>query len=158
MNPLDTEQVPKPNESLGEYVQRQRRRRGLTQKEVAAKADIHPQSLGKLERGRTHQLNHKTRQGLAYALQVPADYLDAVCKGVPIEASKALNFCPRCWTPGTLPDPMWLDLRSTFCFACGTQLRHECVSCQQPITSLKHRFCPFCGTPYKAESSTPDAI
>ncbi|NEP20400.1 MAG: zinc ribbon domain-containing protein [Leptolyngbya sp. SIO4C1] len=86
MNPLDTEQAPKPDEPLGEYV------------------------------------------------------------------------CPRCWTPGTPPDPMWLDLRSKFCFACGTQLRHECVSCQQPITSLKHKFCPFCGTPYKAESSTPDAV
>jgi DNA-binding XRE family transcriptional regulator len=151
MQSLETQQAPKPEELLGKYVQRQRWRLGLTQKDVATKAGIHPQSLGKLERGKTNQLNHKTRKGLAYALQVPLEYLEAICKGIPVEVDKVLNFCPQCWTPGTVPDPMWLDLRSKFCFACGTQLRHQCSRCDQPITSLKHRFCPYCGTPYKVE-------
>ncbi|NEP61720.1 MAG: helix-turn-helix domain-containing protein [Symploca sp. SIO2G7] len=151
MQSLEAEQRPKPEESLGQYVQRQRQRLGLTQKDVATQAGIHPQSLGKLERGKTNQLNRKTCQGLAYALQVPADYLDAISKGIPLETTQSLNICPHCWTPGTLPDPMWLSIRSKFCFACGTQLRHQCVNCDQPITSVKHRFCPYCGTPYKVK-------
>ena len=154
MSSLETEQAPKPDESLGKYVQRQRRWLGLTQKEVAAKADIHPQSLGKLERGKTSQLNHKTRQGLAYALQVPVEYLEAVSRGVTVNPSEALNFCPQCWTPGTLPDPMWLHVRAKYCFACGTLLRNQCGNCDQPITSLKHRFCPYCGISYKPEPSS----
>lgn len=151
MSPLETEQAPKPDESLGKYVHRQRRRLGFTQKEVAAKAGIHTQSLGKLERGQTAQLNHKTKQGLAYALQIPVEYLEAVCRGTPVNPSQDLKFCPQCWTPGAPPDPLWLHLRAKYCFACGALLRNQCVNCHQPITSLKHRFCPYCGTPYKAE-------
>ena len=108
MQSLESEQRPKPEESLGQYVQRQRRRLRLTQKEIANKAGIHPQSLGKLERGQTNQLNRKTCQGLTYALQVPAEYLEAISKGMPIETTQALNIYPHCWTPGTPPDPMWL--------------------------------------------------
>jgi transcriptional regulator with XRE-family HTH domain len=152
MQSLEMEQAPKPDESLGKYLQRRRGQLGLTQKEVATQAGIHPQSLGKLERGKTNQLNHKTRKGLTYALQIPLEYLDAICKGIPVEMAKALNFCPQCWTPGTAADSMWLDLRSKFCYACGTRLRHQCVRCAQPITSLKHCFCPYCGTAYKGEN------
>ena len=150
MQALEMEQGPKLDESLGQYVHRQRQRLGLTQKEVATKAGIHVQSLGKLERGKTTQLNHKTKAGLAYALQIPIEYLEAICRGVAINQSIAVRFCPRCWTPGTSPDPMWLHLRAKYCFACGTLLRNQCVNCHQPISSLKHRFCPYCGTPYKA--------
>lgn len=156
MHPLETEQAPKPEESLGNYILRQRRRLGLTQQELASQAKVHSQSIGKLERGKTQQLNHKTRQGLTYALQVPAEYFDAICKGTPIAAAQSLDFCPNCWQPGTPPDPMWLDLRSHYCFACGTQLRHQCINCQQPITSLKHRFCPYCGTAYKSNEIIVD--
>jgi len=38
----------------------------LFQKEVAAKAGVHLQSIGKVERGKTAKLNHKTKNGLAY--------------------------------------------------------------------------------------------
>ena len=31
-----------------------------------------------MERGQTAKLNHKTKNGLAYALGVPAEYLDLV--------------------------------------------------------------------------------
>ena len=82
MQALEMEQGPKLDESLGQYVHRQRQRLGLTQKEVATKAGIHVQSLGKLERGKTTQLNHKTKAGLAYALQIPIEYLEAICRGV----------------------------------------------------------------------------
>lgn len=149
MQSLEGELAPQLEESLGDYVLRQRQRVGLTQKEVATKAGIHLQSYGKLERGKTSQLNHRTRQGLAYALQIPADYLEAICRGVPVKVSKSLQFCPQCWTPGTTPEPLWMELRAKYCFLCGTELRNACVSCGQPIASLRHRFCPYCGTAYQ---------
>ncbi|WP_308189080.1 zinc ribbon domain-containing protein [Nostoc mirabile] len=47
--------------------------------------------------------------------------------------------------------------RSKFCFLCGTGLRNSCASCKEPITSVKFRFCPYCGFPYK-ESVSSDVI
>jgi DNA-binding XRE family transcriptional regulator len=141
--------VPQPDESLAQYIRRLRQQQGLSQKEVVGLAGIHLQSLGKIERGKTLKLNHKTSGGLAYALNVPQDYLEAVCKGVGVEISLALKFCPSCWTVGMVPESIWLDLRAKYCFLCGTGLRHRCVGCDEPITSLKHRFCPFCGTSYQ---------
>ncbi|AMA10849.1 double zinc ribbon domain-containing protein [Picosynechococcus sp. PCC 73109] len=157
MDKLEALITPQSNESLGDYVQRQRRRLGLTQREVALKAEIHPQSYGKVERGQTTQLNQRTKQGLAYALQVPEEYLEALSRGiaVAVEKQRALRFCPQCWTPGSAPDPLWLVLRAQYCFACGTKLQSRCQGCQQPLTSLKHRFCPYCGKPYKSSVNRP---
>ncbi|WNN92037.1 zinc ribbon domain-containing protein [Gloeocapsopsis dulcis] len=45
---------------------------------------------------------------------------------------------------------MWLNPRSKYCFSCGTQLRERCVSCNEPIKSIKFRFCPYCGNAYKS--------
>jgi DNA-binding XRE family transcriptional regulator len=142
--------VPKADESLGQYLRRLRLQRGLSQAEVVGLAGIHLQSLGKIERGRTLKLNQKTARGLAYALNIPSEYLEAVGKGVAVDVPSALKFCPSCWTVGMTPESMWLDLRAKYCFLCGIELRHRCASCQEPITSLKHRFCPSCGTSYQS--------
>ena len=145
-----SEQVPNPGESLASYVHRQRTSLGLSQQDVAAKAGIHAQSIGKIERGHTTTLKRKTQQGLAYALGLSETYLEAVCKGLAIEETGVLKFCPQCWKPGSQPDPMWLHGQAHYCFRCGCALRHTCTECNAAITSLKHRFCPYCGTPYKA--------
>ena len=149
MQTLETDQAPKPGESIAEYVRRLREGLGLTQKQVALKADLHVQSLGKLERGKTTKLNRKTINGLAYALQVPGEYLESVYKGSSLEVAHAVKFCPKCWVPGTPPDALWTNVRAKFCFECGERLRNRCDSCSELITSLKHRFCPFCGQAYK---------
>ncbi|MBV5261446.1 helix-turn-helix domain-containing protein [Synechococcus moorigangaii CMS01] len=154
MTLLDKLFIPQSQESLGDYLQRQRQRLGFTQKEVALKAGIHVQSYGKVERGQSSHLNERTKQGLAYALQIPVEYLEALSRGIPIEEQQVLRFCPRCWVPGSAPDPLWLVLRAKYCFACGAALRSRCGSCQQPITSLKHRFCPYCGKGY--QNSPPE--
>ena len=54
---------------------------------------------------------------------------------------------------GTTPDQMWTDLRSKYCFACGTGLRNRCISCNEPIMSLKFKFCPYCGANYKLSAN-----
>lgn len=154
MHLSEQDKVPQANETLAKYVQRLRRSLGLSQREVALKADIHPQSLGKLERGKTNCLNRSTQRGLAYALQIPEDYLEAVCRGEVLPALQTLKFCPKCWKAGMLPESAWLHRRAHYCFECGTKLRDRCVSCDAAITSLKHRFCPFCGTSYIALNST----
>ncbi|MCY7336036.1 MAG: zinc ribbon domain-containing protein, partial [Chamaesiphon sp.] len=77
---------------------------------------------------------------------VPVEYLEAICRGTPVETVSQLKFCARCWTPGTAPTSMWMVARSKFCFLCGSGLRERCRHCSEPIASLKHRFCPFCGT------------
>lgn len=121
----------------------------MSQKELAERAGVHLQSVGKIERGQTTRLKQAPKSGLAHALGIPVEYLDAVCKGVAVDAIAALKFCPNCWSPGTPPDPMWTHPRSKYCFACGSQLRDRCGNCSEPIASLKFRFCPYCGNSYK---------
>lgn len=144
--------TPSVDESLAFYVQRLRKSLGLSQKELALKAGVHLQSIGKIERGKTTRLNQKMRSGLAIALEVSCEYLDAVCRRMPVSELVALKFCPECWIPGTAPDSLWSDARAKFCSLCGTALRSRCASCNEPITSMKYRFCPFCGTPYKPKA------
>jgi DNA-binding XRE family transcriptional regulator len=144
-----TDAAPKPRETLGCYIQRVRDSLSLTQLEVSEKAGIHVQTIRKIESGATSRLNQKAKSGLAAALGIPQEYLDAVVKKVSLSVVTKLKFCPKCWTPGTTLDPMWTSLRSKYCFACGTQLRDRCLSCNEPIVSLKFRFCPHCGKSYK---------
>ncbi|MEL7225501.1 MAG: helix-turn-helix domain-containing protein, partial [Cyanobacteria bacterium J06576_12] len=146
---MKSSNIPKPGESLGDYVHRLRSALGMSQQAVAEKSGIHAQSIGKIERGRTTVLKAKTKRGLAYALDVPEAHLEAAAKGIAVEETGALKFCPQCWQPGNAPDPMWLHVHAHYCFRCGSGLRHRCVQCDAPITSLKHRFCPYCGTAYK---------
>ena len=111
MNTSEIQKEPSPGESLADYVRRLRNSLDLNQKELAEKVGVHVQSIGKLERGMTTRLNHRTKNGLAFALGVPAEYLEAASQGIPIEAKATLKFCPQCWVPGTSPDPLWLYLR-----------------------------------------------
>ena len=141
--------APKPSEPLGRYIQRVRDSNSLTQLELSIKAGIHVQTIRKIESGTTSRLSQKGKSGLAAALGIPQEYLDAVVKQTPVSTYCALKFCPRCWTPGTTLDPMWTSLRSKYCFACGTTLRSRCGSCNEPIMSLKFKFCPYCGESYK---------
>ena len=146
--------APQAEETLAGYIQRLRAESTSTQKELSFKAGIHIQTIRKIEAGLTNRLNQKAKSGLAAALGIPQDYLDAVVKRVPLSTITALKFCPQCWTPGTMPDPMWVDLRSKYCFACATPLRNRCIDCHEPILSLKFKFCPYCGTSYKQAVAT----
>ncbi|MBV9389376.1 MAG: zinc ribbon domain-containing protein [Chroococcidiopsidaceae cyanobacterium CP_BM_ER_R8_30] len=122
----------------------------MSQGELAKKAGIHLQSLGKIELGKTARLSTKTTTGLSRALQIPQEYLEAVCKGVSVASVQQMKICPHCWVPGTEAEAIWLNPRSKYCFACGMKLSARCLSCNGPILSLKFRFCPLCGVPYKA--------
>lgn len=126
----------------------------MSQRAVAEKSGVHAQSISKIEGGHTTVLKTETRQGLAYALDIPEAHLDAVFKGIAVEETGALKFCPQCWTPGHAPDAIWLHVHAHYCYRCGSELRHRCIQCDAPITSLKHRFCPYCGTAYK----TPEKV
>jgi DNA-binding XRE family transcriptional regulator len=146
--------LPTGEEGLANYIQRLRGHLCLTQKELSFKAGIHIQTIRKIEGGQTSRLNQKAKGGLASALGIPPEYLDAAAKKVSPETITSLKFCPKCWTPGTTPDPMWTDLRSKYCFACGTALRNRCSRCNEPIMSLKFKFCPYCGANYKQNQTT----
>jgi hypothetical protein len=61
----------------------------FNQKELAAIAEIHLQSLGKIERGMTTKLSSHSKSGLNSALQVPVQYLEAVCRGTSIVVSES---------------------------------------------------------------------
>ncbi|MBW4428403.1 MAG: zinc ribbon domain-containing protein [Nostoc desertorum CM1-VF14] len=69
-------------------------------------------------------------------------------------ASDVLKFCPHCWQVGTAVEEIWLLPRSKFCFLGGTGLGNSCVNCNEPITSLKFRFCSYCGFPYKESKNS----
>lgn len=157
MSTLNNRQLPKAQESLSDYVTRQRAALSLSRQDVALKAGIHLQSLGKIERGQTQSLNCRTLSGLALALQVPLDYLEGVALGRAVTQGSVLKFCPDCWQPGAVPDPIWTDARAQFCFLCGTALQDSCLACNEKLTSLTFRFCPFCGQPYKRTNQKPSA-
>jgi DNA-binding XRE family transcriptional regulator len=146
--------LPTVAEGLANYIQRLRGQLSLTQKELSEKAGIHIQTIRKIEGGQTSRLNQKAKGGLAVALRIPVEYLDAAVRKVIPETIATLKFCPKCWTPGTTPDQMWTDLRSKYCFSCGTGLRNRCADCNEPIMSLKFKFCPYCGANYKQISIT----
>ena len=99
-------------EKLTEYVRRVRTALGMSQAQLAHKAGIHLQSVGKIESGKTTRLNSKSLAGLSRALQISEEYLEAVCRGVPVTSVQHLKICPNCWTPGTQAEPMWLNPRS----------------------------------------------
>jgi DNA-binding XRE family transcriptional regulator len=151
MSVYSGEVAPKPEESLEIYIQRIRCSLSLSQTELSKKAGVHVQTIRKIESGVTSRLNQKAKSGLSAALNIPQEYLDAVVKQIPVERITTLKFCPSCWTPGTTLDPMWTSVRSKYCFACGSKLRDRCVSCNEPILSLKFRFCPYCGESYKLQ-------
>jgi DNA-binding XRE family transcriptional regulator len=145
----ETEKLPQPSETLDSYIKRLRLLLHLSQQELATKAGIHLQSLGKLERGGRQRLNQKTIKGLAIALDIPSEYLEAVSQGRGIETSIIKKFCPNCWIPGTQPDQTWTLSRANNCLMCGTSLQKSCTDCGEPFTSFKHKFCSNCGIPYK---------
>lgn len=153
MYTTDPTKAPKPQESLSGYIRRLRMEAHLSQRELAEAAGLHFQSLGKLERGQTHRLNQKTKKGIAIALDIPQEYLEAACQGRPVEGVTKKQFCPGCWQGGTQPDPVWTLPRAKYCLLCGTQLGHHCIGCHEPIISFKHRFCPHCGAPYSRAGS-----
>lgn len=150
MNTNGDDKLPLSGETLADYVRRMRTALGMSQAELAQRAGMHLQSIGKIELGKTTRLNSKSLTGLSNSLQVLAEYLSAVCKGVPVAAVQHLKICPRCWTPGNQAELIWLNPRSKYCFVCGTQLCDRCSQCNEPITSIKFRFCPFCGNAYKS--------
>ncbi|WP_414153278.1 double zinc ribbon domain-containing protein [Nostoc commune] len=59
-----------------------------------------------------------------------------------------LKFCPHCWIAGRTLEDIWLSPRSKFCFLWGTGLRNSCARCNEPIKSVKFRFCANCGFPF----------
>jgi transcriptional regulator with XRE-family HTH domain len=149
MYPNEPEKLPLPEETLDSYIKRLRLSCRMSQQELASKAGIHLQSLGKLERGTRQRLNHKTQVGLALALDIPSEYLEAVSRGRPVEALEIKRFCPHCWIPGTPPESTWILHRANYCLICGSPLQKSCIGCGEPLSSFKHKFCPNCGTPYK---------
>ena len=146
---MNTHKTPQPQEPLAAYIRRIRKDLGMTQFELAQAAGLHNRSVGKIERGLTLKINRKTLQGLARALRVPQEYLDAVILGEEVNVVFSVKFCPQCWNPGATADPLWSHNTAKFCYLCGTQLRTSCVNCGETVLSLKHRFCPICGSPYK---------
>lgn len=149
---MDTIKTPKSGESLASYVVRIRKELNLTQFELANAASLHSRSVGKIERGLTTKLSKKTLQGLAIGLGTPIEYLEAIIKGEEARPIQGVRFCPSCWNPGSSTDPMWSNIKAKYCYLCGTQLRASCDRCGELVVSLRYKFCPVCGKPYKTVS------
>lgn len=153
--------APQSQENLGDYLRRLRLSQGLSQQELAQKADLHLQSIGKIERNQTQRLTQKGRERLALALGIPPEYFDTITQGtraplpLPLPPKTSLKLCLHCWQPGDPPHSLWMDDRALYCALCGQPLRDHCRHCGEAILSHKHRFCPYCGQGYGAAPSSP---
>jgi transcriptional regulator with XRE-family HTH domain len=78
MYPNDKDKLPADGETLSNYIKRLRQQLHFSQQELANRAGIHIQSLGKLERGTRQRLNQKTKTALANVFDIPIEYLEAV--------------------------------------------------------------------------------
>ncbi len=147
---MDTLKTPMPQSPLGDYIKQLRVELKMSQNQLAHQAGIHLHTYGKIERGITTRLNHKTRRGLARALSIPIEYLEGICSDEEIQQPfTSIKFCPKCWTPGTPTEPIWNDIRSFYCFMCGFELVAHCLKCGKSVTTFKHSYCPYCGFYYK---------
>ena len=77
--------------TLGEKVHLWRKRRKMTQKQLAEKITINPISLSKIERGVVTELEASTLRKLAQALGVKTDYLLGLIGEEDAEASYTLT-------------------------------------------------------------------
>ncbi|BAY87905.1 XRE family transcriptional regulator (plasmid) [Calothrix parasitica NIES-267] len=147
---MDNFNIPLPQETVGNYIKRLRVELKMSQNQLANASGIHLHSLGKIERGITTKLSHKTRRGLARALSIPSEYLEAICNGSDLpQPFISIKFCPQCWIPGTPTEPIWNDIRSLHCFMCGHELISHCLKCGKSVRTFQHSYCPYCGFYYK---------
>ena len=76
--------------SLGERIYIWRRRRGMTQRELAALVGVNRVSLSRIERGETENIAADTLRKLAQALKVKTDYLHGLIDEEDAEADYQL--------------------------------------------------------------------
>ncbi len=136
-----------PKTKLANYCLARRQEMGISQEMLSDRAGINKQTLGRIELGKTTRLSRKTKSGLARVFAITEEYLEGLIEGRSSEELNSLKICPKCWQPGAAPEPAWSDIRAKYCFLCGGGLRDACSNCGAKFTNLKHRFCPFCGTP-----------
>ena len=134
--------------NLSELVRRERKKLGLTQKELADLAKINFTTVNRIERAITSTKGMRTSviEGLSKALHIPPDVLKKMGKGKVISFD-VKKICPKCWIPGSAPDSRWNGVDSVYCMRCATALTSDC-SCGEPIV-IHGRFCPQCGKSYK---------
>ncbi|MBR8834454.1 MAG: zinc ribbon domain-containing protein [Stigonema ocellatum SAG 48.90 = DSM 106950] len=77
------------------------------------------------------------------------EYLEATIKGEEAGPIQGVRFCPNCWKECCSADPIWSNVKAKYCYLCGTQLRASCDHRGELVVSLKYKFCPICGKPYK---------
>ena len=133
--------------SFGEFVRRERLKRGLSQKELAERAKVSYVSVSRIERSETGTVGMKKSliAGLADGLGLPVEVLKKAIHGENI-AWDLVRICQRCWVPGTAPDDRWKGIDAHFCFRCANPISATC-NCGEPIL-LHGKFCPECGVAY----------
>lgn len=82
--------------ALGALLVLHRRARGYTQRDLAARASVHPMALSKLERGVPQDVRLGTLEQLAWALEKPVSELLR-------QAERLRDKIP--WTEGPMPTP-----------------------------------------------------
>lgn len=154
INGNESASVNPRGESLGSYITKVRELRGYSKAELARRARLHFSSLSRIENGETEgiKMRLKVQSGLATALKIPVDYIQAACRGEVVDTDQTNNVCPSCWVPGASPDVRWSMADAKFCLRCGNKLQNKCERCNQAIL-LTARFCPECGLPYRSSSA-----
>jgi transcriptional regulator with XRE-family HTH domain len=139
-----------------------RRRRGLTQAELARQADCRQSAVSMMERGRSDALSWSKIEAIGAILEVDVAVFapKTSTEEVPALLVSAAGYCPQFDCPANIPyvvnGRLYALPRITstgkFCQYCGELLEKSCPECGAKIDKAS-ACCQQCGSSYVA---TPD--
>jgi transcriptional regulator with XRE-family HTH domain len=134
------------------YIAQARRKKGVTQSELAQNVSCKQSAISMFERGNPNALSSEKQQAIAKLLDIAWPPLDDIAS----ESPSTLAFCPNFDCPANYPyrvanqllfmPYLAHDSNSTNCKYCGEVLEKACPNCKTHFQS--GACCQVCGTAY----------
>ncbi len=127
---------------LRQNLYHERKRRGLTQKDLGILLGLTQTGYGSFERGRTTLRGRQLDKAFDLAKQWEGEREDSRRAPSPNDSSLVIceTVCPSCGT--LVPGP---SQGMSICGRCGESLLRKCVQCDHSTVEHTARYCSHCG-------------